>query len=108
VERGGRPLQATGVHERIMELLTSVGTPRIHGSVTPRKITERVKLGESLPAATCLRATHRQALSKVTCLRAARKQGSRFAESGHQMYLKLSSGILAHPGWNPQLSCAKV
>lgn len=49
VERGGRPLQATGVHERIMELLTSVGTPRVHGSVTPRKIAERVKLGE--PAA---------------------------------------------------------
>ena len=48
VERGGRPLQATGVHERIMELLTSVGTPRIHGSVTPRKITERVRLCESL------------------------------------------------------------
>jgi hypothetical protein len=48
VERGGRPLQATGVHERIMELLTRVGTPRIHGSVTPRKINERVKLGESL------------------------------------------------------------
>lgn len=48
IERGGRPLQATGVHERIMELLTSVGTPRIHGSVTPRKIAERVRLGESL------------------------------------------------------------
>ena len=48
VERGGRPLQATGVHERIMELLTSVGSPRIHGSVTPRKIVERVRLGESL------------------------------------------------------------
>ena len=48
VERGGKPLQATGVHERIMELLTSVGAPRIHGSVTPRKIVERVKLGESL------------------------------------------------------------
>lgn len=48
VERGGRPLQATGIHERIMELLTSVGTPRIHGSVTPRKIAERVKLGESV------------------------------------------------------------
>jgi hypothetical protein len=48
VERGGRPLQATGVHERIMELLTSVGTPRIHGLVTPRKIAERVRLGESL------------------------------------------------------------
>jgi hypothetical protein len=48
LERGGRPLQATGVHERVMELLTSVGTPRIHGSVTPRKIAERVKLGESV------------------------------------------------------------
>lgn len=48
VERGGRPLQATGIHERIMELLTSVGTPRIHGSVTPRKIAERVGLGERL------------------------------------------------------------
>ncbi len=47
VERGGRPLQATGIHERIMELLTSVGTPRVHGSVTPRKIIERVKLGEA-------------------------------------------------------------
>jgi hypothetical protein len=46
VERGGRPLQATGIHQRIMELLTSVGTPRVHGSVTPRKIAERVKLGE--------------------------------------------------------------
>jgi len=46
VERGGRPLQAAGIHERIMELLTSVGTPRVHGSVTPRKISERVKLGE--------------------------------------------------------------
>ena len=48
VERGGRPLQATSVHERIMELLTSVGTPHIHGSVTPRKIAERVRLGERL------------------------------------------------------------
>jgi hypothetical protein len=46
VERGGRPLQAAGIHERIMELLTAVGTPRVHGSVTPRKIVERVKLGE--------------------------------------------------------------
>ena len=49
VERGGRPLQATGIQQRIMELLTSVGIPRVHGSVTPRKIVERVKLGE--PAA---------------------------------------------------------
>ncbi len=48
VERGGRPLQATGIHERIMELLTSVGTQRIHGKVMPRKIAERVRLGEAL------------------------------------------------------------
>ena len=48
VEAGGRPLQATGVHERIMELLTEVGTKKVHGSVTPRKIIERIKLGEPL------------------------------------------------------------
>jgi len=50
VERGGRPLQATGVHERIMELLTSDRFRRVNGTVTPRKIMERVRLGESLPA----------------------------------------------------------
>jgi hypothetical protein len=49
VERGGRPLQAIGVHERILELLTSVGTPRLHTTVTPRKIAERVRLGEGEP-----------------------------------------------------------
>lgn len=48
VEVGGRPLQATGVHERVMELLTTVGTPKVHGTLHPRKIVERVKLGESL------------------------------------------------------------
>jgi hypothetical protein len=48
VEVGGRPLQATAVHERIMELLTSAGTPKVHGSVTPRKIVDRVKLGEQI------------------------------------------------------------
>lgn len=46
VEIGGRPLQATGVHERIMELLTAVGTPKVHGTLHPRKIVERMKLGE--------------------------------------------------------------
>jgi hypothetical protein len=49
VERGGRPLQASGVHERIRELLTAVGTPRLHGAVTPRKIAERVRLGGGDP-----------------------------------------------------------
>jgi hypothetical protein len=50
IEVGGRPLQATGVHERVMELLTTVGTPKVHGSLHPRKIMERVKLGEALAA----------------------------------------------------------
>jgi hypothetical protein len=31
-----------------MEILTSVGTPRIHPTVMPRKIVERIRLGESL------------------------------------------------------------
>jgi hypothetical protein len=48
IEIGGRPLQATGVHERMMELLTSTGTPKVHSSVTPRKIIERLRLGESV------------------------------------------------------------
>jgi hypothetical protein len=48
IEVGGRPLQATGVHERVMELLTAVGTPKVHGTLHPRKIVERVKLGEPL------------------------------------------------------------
>jgi hypothetical protein len=48
VEVGGRPLQATGVHERVMELLTTVGTPKVHGKLHPRKIVERLRLGESL------------------------------------------------------------
>lgn len=47
VEVGGRPLQATGIHERVMELLTSAGTPKVHSSVTPRKIIERLHLGEA-------------------------------------------------------------
>jgi len=50
IEVGGRPLQASGIHERMMELLTSVGTPKVHGSVTPRKVVERVRLGEALAA----------------------------------------------------------
>jgi len=46
-EKGGRPLQATGIHERVMELLTSHGTRKVHSSVTPRKIIERLRLGET-------------------------------------------------------------
>ena len=42
----GRAPQATGVHERVMELLTSVGKPKVHTTVTPQKIIDRVKLGQ--------------------------------------------------------------
>ncbi|MDD5204467.1 MAG: DUF499 domain-containing protein [Desulfobacterales bacterium] len=48
VERGGRPLQATGVHERIMELLTSAGRQHVYFTVTPSKICQRIRLGEPL------------------------------------------------------------
>lgn len=48
IEVSGRPLQATGIHERVMELLTTVGTPKIHGTLHPRKVAERMKLGEAL------------------------------------------------------------
>jgi len=46
IEVGGRPLQATGIYERIMELLTTAGSPKIHSTLHPRKITDRLKLGE--------------------------------------------------------------
>ncbi len=44
---GRRPLQATGIHERIMELLTSEGKKYVFGSVHPVKIKQRVRLGEA-------------------------------------------------------------
>lgn len=47
VEKGGRPLQATGVHERVMELLTGTGRQKVFSSLHPTKIIERLKLGES-------------------------------------------------------------
>ncbi|MBI3951052.1 MAG: ATP-binding protein [Acidobacteria bacterium] len=46
IEKGGKPLQATGIHERVMELLASQGAPKLHSSLHPRKIAERLKLGE--------------------------------------------------------------
>lgn len=50
IEKGGRPLQATGVYERVMELLTDVGTRKVHGSLKPQKIIDRMRLGEALAA----------------------------------------------------------
>jgi hypothetical protein len=49
IEVGGRPLQATSVHERVMELLTAVGgKPKLFGTLVPLKIVDRMKLGEPL------------------------------------------------------------
>jgi hypothetical protein len=45
-----RPLQATTVHEQMLELLTAMGRKWLHTSVTPQKVAERVRLGEA-PAA---------------------------------------------------------
>jgi hypothetical protein len=48
VEAGGRPLQATGIHERLLELLTIVPPPHLFDSVTPSRIVDLMRLGESL------------------------------------------------------------
>lgn len=47
VESGGRPLQAPGVHDRMLELLTAMGRKWVHTSVTPQKLVDRVRLGEA-------------------------------------------------------------
>jgi hypothetical protein len=46
VEAGGRPLQATGIHERLMELLTIIPPPRLFDSLTAGRIVELMRLGE--------------------------------------------------------------
>lgn len=43
-----RPLQATTVHEQMLELLTSMGRKWLHTSVTPQKLVERVRLCASV------------------------------------------------------------
>ncbi|MDH7602397.1 MAG: DUF499 domain-containing protein [Armatimonadota bacterium] len=47
LEVGGRPLQSNDIYGRIIELLTTVGTPKLFSSIHPRKIIERMKLGEA-------------------------------------------------------------
>jgi Protein of unknown function (DUF499) len=49
LEIGGRPLSATGIHERLMELITVV-VRRVYSSLTPGKMVELLRLGESLAA----------------------------------------------------------
>ncbi len=45
IEVGGRPLQATGIHERVMELLVT-SYQKVWPTLKPRKIIELMKLGE--------------------------------------------------------------
>lgn len=45
VEVGGRPLQAPGIHERMMELLITMAG-KVFSSTTPRKVVELMKLGD--------------------------------------------------------------
>jgi len=45
IEAAGRPLIATTVHERTMELLTQVAR-KVHGSLAPKRIVELFRLGE--------------------------------------------------------------
>jgi hypothetical protein len=46
IEVGGRPLQATGIHERVMELLTA-SYQKVFSTITPSKIANSMKLGET-------------------------------------------------------------
>jgi hypothetical protein len=50
IEKGGKPLVATGVHERVMELLTTQGVPRLFATVKANKIVEKLRLGEAVSA----------------------------------------------------------
>jgi len=47
VEAGGRPLQSTGVHERVMELMTTT-TKKVFSTTGPRKVVELLRLGEAV------------------------------------------------------------
>jgi hypothetical protein len=47
VDLSGRALGATGIHERVTELLTTM-TNRVFGTLSPRKIVELLGLGETL------------------------------------------------------------
>ncbi|MBI3304424.1 MAG: AAA family ATPase, partial [Deltaproteobacteria bacterium] len=49
VEIGGKPLQARGIHERLMELLTGSSQPKVFGTLHPKRIVELMHLGEGDP-----------------------------------------------------------
>lgn len=44
VSLAGRPLASTGLHERLIELLTEIPPPRLFAAVTPEKIVELMRL----------------------------------------------------------------
>lgn len=47
VEIGGRPLQSTEIHARMMELLMAGTPPRVRGTLKARRIVELLRLGDS-------------------------------------------------------------
>jgi hypothetical protein len=48
MEIGARALGATGIHERLMELLTTAHR-KVHGALKPHKVLEHMRLGEFAP-----------------------------------------------------------
>ena len=48
LEVGGRALQATNTHERLMELLMRVPPPKVFDSLTPKKLSELIKIGDGV------------------------------------------------------------
>lgn len=48
LEVGGRALQATNIHDRLMELLMQVPPPRIFDSLTPKRLLELIKFKEGM------------------------------------------------------------
>lgn len=49
IEVGGKPLQAKGIHERLLELLTTSGQKKLFGTLEPQRIIELLRLGEGEP-----------------------------------------------------------
>ena len=48
VEIGGRALKATGIHERLMELLMRTSSPKVFDTLSPRKLLELIKIEEGM------------------------------------------------------------
>ena len=74
IEPEGRPLQATGVHERLMELLTTI-RPKVFNTLAPRIIVERLRLGEPTRGGRISRSSG--CAAKTCCMHFSAHWGSR-------------------------------